>query len=368
MYYHPLGENGQNNTPTVLNNGTPYGAVTYSGQNIPIYAMCEGTATIKTGDDGTSYCYISNKHADNENTPTYFEYKYGDFSIEDGATVNKGQQIGTTSDKGSTGTNQIQINLTTNINEEAYKGDASNGLWNGTSEINSNINQSTALGWAKSYSQNETNMAYNYLIFSGPLQVKKTSSGAASGAECEWQLVQDWQKGIEGYYTKGGITYAMYKQGQGPWNGICEWGCSVTCMASVISGYNPSITPSDTSSALGRNYPGVATGRMAGDLAKWGVQAHSTNKASSEKQQVIDWLNSGKILIANVNGQYSNKKSTKNGHFIVLFDYRSSDDSFFVGDPADAQIQSDWSPLSITWNSIVRHHNWVCYIDGGTKK
>lgn len=239
-YYHPLGENGQDVTPSPTGVN---GQVTFAGSSTPILAMCEGTATVGVKNDGTSYCYISNSNV--KDVTCYFEYLHADFSITDGTSVTKGQEIGTSSDKGCTGTDQIAINLTIDTNGTPVTGTLLDNTWNGN-EIDSSIVVADAQAWA--LQGGFADMAYNYLIFAGPLKIM-TQSGAIDG----WNYAQDWDKGIEGYYTKNGKTYSIYKQGRGSWGGmsfaggtVTSKGCSITCMAIICSGLVGNITPVDT--------------------------------------------------------------------------------------------------------------------------
>lgn len=362
LYYHPLGKNGNGKMPSVVEGIE--GAVTFMENSIDIYAMCEGKVTVGFQDDGTSYCYIENSHANNGETVTYFEYKYGDFSIENDTVVTKGQKIGVTSDKGSTGTQQIQINLTIDTNGTVYTGNATSGVWNGLYEINDKINQSTYLGWAASVGETESNIAYNYLIFAGQLITQTTAGG-----EDEWIYTQNWTNGIEGYFTHGGHTYSVYKQGQGPWASMSfgdgtvkSSGCSVTSMAIICSGFNNAITPSDTISS-GIN-PSNARSQMSTGLSKYSITFTITQSASKETDKIKEHLQSGKVILTHVNGKYMANQSTSAGHFTTLLSYRSSDDSYFVGDCANINSPSDWVASSIIMPAIVNNGDWVCYIDG----
>lgn len=112
LFYHPLGkENVDIEGATYSGHGI--GKLDYSGNNMPIYAMCDGVIykTTYSSPPGCTACILSCT-VSNLNQNFYIRYLHGNFNeVKDGDTVKRGQLLGYTSDNGSSGSYHLHIDF-----------------------------------------------------------------------------------------------------------------------------------------------------------------------------------------------------------------------------------------------------------------
>ncbi len=133
--------------------------------------------------------------------------------------------------------------------------------------------------------------------------------------------------------SRNGITYNTYSQADSRWkdhkysNGqtIAQNGCMVTSIAVVSSAVNSSITPYTVFNSSHRhNYPWDAITKLTSSKIK-------CSSGSTNKQNIINFLKDGNVVVIKVYGRNKNGSSsfTSSQHYMALLDI--NDTSIYVG-------------------------------------
>lgn len=148
----------------------------------------------------------------------------------------------------------------------------------------------------------------------------------------------------EGYFTKfttvdaNKKTYTEYKQNIGPWkdndywNGNMEdYGCGITAMSIVLSGYGQSLTPEDLRE---KYYPRLDYSKLSKELKSYGVDntdfyfdAKSLSEAS-----IIDHLKTNRPIIVCVWNKPEENRFTSKSHYMVLL-AGTDDGKVYISNP-----------------------------------
>lgn len=112
LFYHPLGKENVNvEANTYSSHGI--GKLDFPGNNMPIYAMCDGVIykTTYSSPSGCTACVLSCS-CSNLNSTFYIRYLHGNFdNVKDGQTVKRGQLLGYSSDNGSAGSYHLHLDF-----------------------------------------------------------------------------------------------------------------------------------------------------------------------------------------------------------------------------------------------------------------
>lgn len=121
-FFHPLGDNAPDYTAFTTYSGHGIGNLDYGvAAGTPVYAMCDGiisycgwgtTICSQTGEPNT-YCILKCS-AENNNLGEafYIRYLHGDYTVQTGDKIQKGQQIGTIASHGNSTGPHLHIDFT----------------------------------------------------------------------------------------------------------------------------------------------------------------------------------------------------------------------------------------------------------------
>ena len=133
--------------------------------------------------------------------------------------------------------------------------------------------------------------------------------------------------------SRNGITYNLYSQADSRWkdykysNGqtIAQNGCMVTSIAVISSAVDSSITPYTVFNTSHRhNYPWDAITKLTGGKIK-------CTSGSTNKQNIINFLKDGNVVVVKVYGRNKNGSSsfTSSQHYMALLDINET--SIYIG-------------------------------------
>ena len=133
--------------------------------------------------------------------------------------------------------------------------------------------------------------------------------------------------------SRNGVTYNLYNQADSRWKDhkyssgktIGQVGCMITSIAVVSSAADNSITPYTVFNSSHRhNYPWDAITKLTGGKIK-------CSSGSTNKQNIINFLRDGNVVVIKVYGRTKNGSSTftSSQHYMALLDI--NDTSIYVG-------------------------------------
>ena len=133
--------------------------------------------------------------------------------------------------------------------------------------------------------------------------------------------------------SRNGVTYNLYNQADSRWKDhkyssgktIGQVGCMITSIAVVSSAADNSITPLTVFNSSHRhNYPWDAITKLTGGKIK-------CTSGSTNKQNIINFLRDGNVVVIKVYGRTKNGSSTftSSQHYMALLDI--NDTSIYVG-------------------------------------
>ena len=133
--------------------------------------------------------------------------------------------------------------------------------------------------------------------------------------------------------SRNGVTYNLYNQADSRWKDhkyssgktIGEVGCMITSIAVVSSAADNSITPYTVFNSSHRhNYPWDAITKLTGGKIK-------CTSGSTNKQNIINFLRDGNVVVIKVYGRTKNGSSTftSSQHYMALLDINET--SIYVG-------------------------------------
>ena len=133
--------------------------------------------------------------------------------------------------------------------------------------------------------------------------------------------------------SRNGVTYNLYNQADSRWKDhkyssgktIGQVGCMITSIAVVSSAADNSITPYTVFKSSHRhNYPWDAITKLTGGKIK-------CSSGSTNKQNIINFLRDGNVVVIKVYGRTKNGSSTftSSQHYMALLDI--NDTSIYVG-------------------------------------
>ena len=133
--------------------------------------------------------------------------------------------------------------------------------------------------------------------------------------------------------SRNGVTYNLYNQADSRWKDhkyssgktIGQVGCMITSIAVVSSAADNSITPYTVFNSSHRhNYPWDAITKLTGGKIK-------CSSGSTNKQNIINFLRDGNVVVIKVYGRTKNGSSTftSSQHYMALLDINET--SIYVG-------------------------------------
>lgn len=154
-------------------------------------------------------------------------------------------------------------------------------------------------------------------------------------------------------YTVDGKTYSNYKQDSGSsWSNntyaggtMKDSGCSITAIAIVLTGYGNNVTPETI-----RQDANGKLADLSGLLQKYGVSCSRPDRILT-KDEIVTHLQSGKPIIANVQGEWT----SSSGHYMVLLDYRNNNgvEQVYVSNPGTVNsTKNGWVNISRITNNL----------------
>lgn len=148
----------------------------------------------------------------------------------------------------------------------------------------------------------------------------------------------------EGYFTKFTTVdankkiYTEYKQNLEPWknneywNGNMEdYGCGITAMSIVLSGYGQSLTPEDLRE---KYYPRLDYSKLSKELKSYGVDNTDFyfDAKSLSSENIIDHLKTNRPIIVCIWNKPEENRFTSKSHYMVLL-AATDDGKVYISNP-----------------------------------
>ena len=156
--------------------------------------------------------------------------------------------------------------------------------------------------------------------------------------------------------SRNGVTYNLYNQADSRWKDhkyssgktIGQVGCMITSIAVVSSAADNSITPYTVFKSSHRhNYPWDAITKLTGGKIK-------CSSGSTNKQNIINFLRDGNVVVIKVYGRTKNGSSTftSSQHYMALLDI--NDTSIYVGNgySSSGSGKTGWFPIDKVLTSV----------------
>ena len=156
--------------------------------------------------------------------------------------------------------------------------------------------------------------------------------------------------------SRNGVTYNLYNQADSRWknykyssgNTIGQVGCMITSIAVVSSAADNSITPLTVFNSSHRhNYPWDAITKLTGGKIK-------CTSGSTNKQNIINFLKDGNVVVIKVYGRTKNGSSTftSGQHYMALIDINET--SIYIGNgySSSGHGKTGWFPINEVLTSV----------------
>ena len=233
-FFHPLGKENHDKEGNSYNSGgKPHGVgkLDYSGDNMPLYAMCDGTiAYCGTYNDGTSCCALECTE-NGLGITFYIRYIHGIYDVSQGQTVKKGDLLGHSSNVGSNGAHlHIDFSLIPNGFQPVQGNlDGTNFIYNSQSyPLISEVDLDKVNKWYEQNGAGDGKIGYCWLVMASKLEEVSGSLEVGTGYDERVDMTKkrtftdsDWNAiyGIWAYEQNGIFEDDEYEVAAG----ITEW-------------------------------------------------------------------------------------------------------------------------------------------------
>ena len=216
-FFHPLGKENYNKEGKSYNsNGKPHGVgkLDYSGDNMPLYAMCDGTISYcGTYRDGVSCCALECTE-NGLGITFYIRYLHGIYEVSQGQTVKKGDLLGYSSNVGSDGAHlHIDFSLIPNGFQPVQGNlDGTNFIYNNKSySLISDVDLEQINKWYEQNGAGDGKIGYCWLVMASKLE--EVSGGLEVGTGYDERV--DITKKINLTENDWNAIYGMWKYEEG---------------------------------------------------------------------------------------------------------------------------------------------------------
>jgi len=314
----------------------------YKGANV--IATHSGTVKkIVAVTDASIYSYIEIETDDGK-----YKTHYGNLSeinVSEGDSITKGQVIGKIGNSGSSATGS-NIYLTYKMYYNGSKVDPLQYYYIKDSSGNR----------VDDYDEvDKTTISSGEYLFDGSRQYLAGTSEAIEG---------NIEQGIEYYFTSSsGKTFNCYLQNKGSWaalpygsRSIKAQGCSITAVATVLTGYGFEVTPATFSGGIASIF-GLVNARIptshSYNYDGRRIDSAQTTRVgaatAASRQSIINHLANGKEVIIHVVGPGKGGRNSyaSSEHWMAVLDIReaSGDYEVFVADPWSTYSPRGWRTL-----------------------